>query len=60
MIGQALDNFLGHWTGIENFDSPSMSYDNGNISIMIREGGDREGYFIYTSSFDFFYKEDLS
>ena len=58
--GQALDNFLGHWTGLENLDSPSMSYDNRNISIMINEGGDREGYFIYTSSCDFLYNEDLS
>ena len=58
--GQALDNFLGHWTGLENLDSPSMSYDNRNISIMISEGGDREGYFIYTSSCDFLYNEDLS
>ena len=37
-----------------------MSYDNRNISIMISEGGDREGYFIYTSSCDFLYNEDLS
>ena len=58
--GQVLDNFSGHWTGLENLDSPSMSYDNRNISIMISEGGDREGYFIYTSSCDFLYNEDLS
>ena len=37
-----------------------MSYDNRNISIIISEGGDREGYFIYTSSCDFLYNEDLS
>ena len=58
--GQTLDNFSGHWTGLENLDSPSMSYDNRNISIMISEGGDREGYFIYTSSCDFLYNENLS
>jgi len=58
--GQALDNFSGHWTGLENLESPSMSYDNRNISIMISEGGDREGYFIYTSSCDFLYNENLS
>ena len=58
--GQVLDNFSGHWTGLENLDSPSMNYDNRNISIIISEGGDREGYFIYTSSCDFLYNEDLS
>ena len=46
--GQVLDNFSGHWTGLENLDSPSLSYDNRNISIVISEGGDREDYFIYT------------
>ena len=60
MNGQSPGNFSGHWTGLENLDSPSMSYDNRNISIMISEGGDREDYFIYTSSCDFLYKEDLS
>ena len=58
--GQVLDNFSGHWTGLENLDSPSMNYDNRNISIIISEGGDREGYFIYTSSCDLLYNEDLS
>ena len=58
--GQVLDNFSGHWTGLENLDSPTMSYDNRNISIVISEGGDREGYFIYSSSCDFLYNEDLS
>ena len=58
--GQVLGNFSGHWTGLENLDSPSLSYDNRNISIVISEGGDREDYFIYTSSCDFLYNEDLS
>ena len=57
---QVLDNFSGHWTGLENLDSPTMSYDNRNISIMISEGGDRDGYFIYSSSCEFLYNEDLS
>ena len=60
LYSQSQENFLGNWTGLENLDSPSMSYDNRNISIMINEGGDREGYFIYTSSCDFLYNEDLS
>jgi len=58
--GQVLDDFSGHWSGLENLDSPSMNYDNRNISIIISEGGDRENYFIYTSSCDFLYNEDLS
>ena len=37
-----------------------MSYDNRNISIIISEGGDRDGYFIYSSSCEFLYNEDLS
>ncbi len=55
-----MDNFSGHWTGLENLDSPTMSYDNRNISIIISEGGDREGYFIYSSSCEFLYNEALS
>ena len=37
-----------------------MSYDNRNISIIISEGGDRDGHFIYSSSCEFLYNEDLS
>ena len=58
--GQNLDNFLGHWTGGENLDSPTFSYENRNISIVISEGGDREGFHIYSSSCDFLYNDDLS
>jgi len=57
--GQGLVSFLGHWTGVEELDSPSMTYDNRNISIVISEGGDREGFYIYSSSCEFLYNEDL-
>ena len=60
LYSQSQENFLGSWTGLENLDSPSMSYDNRNLSLIISEGGDREGYFIYTSSCNFLYDEDLS
>ena len=60
LYSQSQENFLGNWTGLENLDSPSMGYDNRNLSIAISEGGDREGYFIYTSSCSFLYDEDLS
>ncbi|SVB00537.1 uncharacterized protein METZ01_LOCUS153391, partial [marine metagenome] len=58
--GQGLVNFLGHWTGIEELDSPSLSYDNRNISIQVMEGGERDGFYIYSSSSDFLYNETLS
>ena len=58
--GQSLVSFLGHWTGVEELDSPSMTYDNRNISIVISEGGDREGFYIYSSSCEFLYNEDLA
>ena len=57
--GQGLSNFLGHWTGLELLDSPSLTYDNRNISLIVSEGGDRDGFHIYTSSCDFLYNEDL-
>ena len=41
--GQGLSNFLGHWTGLELLDSPNLTYDNRNISLVVSEGGDR-GY----------------
>ena len=56
---QGLVNFLGHWTGVEALDSPSITYDNRSISIVISEGGDREGFHVYSSSCEFLYNEDL-
>ena len=58
--GQDLANFLGQWIGDENLDSPSFSYENRNISVVVSEGGDREGFYIYSSSCDFLYNDDLS
>ena len=58
--GQGLVNFLGHWTGIEELDSPSLSYDNRNISILVMECVERDGFYIYSSSSDFLYNETLS
>ena len=57
--GQALVNFLGHWTGTEALESPSMIYENRNISLVIEEGGDRDGFFIFTSSSDFLFNDNL-
>ena len=42
--GQGLSNFLGHWTGLELLDSPNLTYDNRNISLVVSEGGDRDGF----------------
>jgi len=56
---QAISNFLGHWTGVEDLNSSILSYENHNISIVIDEGGVREGFYIFTSSCEFLFNEDL-
>ena len=58
-FSQGLVNFLNHWIGIESLETSSLTYDNRNISIIIEEGGERDGYYIYNSSSDFLYNEDL-
>ena len=50
--GQSLSEFLGHWTGTEELNSPSLTYENRNISLTIEEGGVREGFHIFSSSSD--------
>tara|TARA_Y100001934_G_scaffold261398_1_gene334744 strand:+ start:207 stop:950 length:744 start_codon:yes stop_codon:yes gene_type:complete len=57
--GQALGNFLGSWYGSEQLESPSLSYENRNISIIVNEDGDREGFLTYSSSSQFLFNEDL-
>ena len=57
--GQSLSEFLGHWTGTEQLNSPSLTYENRNISLTIEEGGVREGFHIFTSSSDFLHNEDV-
>ena len=57
--GQGQQNFLGHWTGSEDLSTQSVEYLNRNISIQINEGGDREGFYIFTSSCEFLYNEEL-
>ena len=59
-FGQNLTDFLGHWTGLEELSSPAITYENRNISIQVAEGGERDGYFIYSSSCDFLFNEDLN
>lgn len=59
-FGQSLTDFLGHWTGLEELNSPAFTYENRNISIQVTEGGERDGYYIYSSSCDFLFNEDLS
>ena len=44
LYAQILTDFVGDWTGIENLQSPTKSYQNKNISIQISQGGDRENY----------------
>ena len=57
---QTLIDFIGDWTGVENLQSPTTTYENKSISIQISQGGDRENYLIYTSSSDFIYDQSLN
>lgn len=60
LCAQSLTSFQTQWTGLDDLTSPSFSYQNRNISIMISEGGDRDGHSIYTSSCDFLFNDDLN
>ena len=57
---QTLIDFIGDWTGVENLQNPTITYENKSISIQISQGGDRENYLIYTSSSDFIYDQNLN
>ena len=59
LLGQAQSGFLGQWTGQEDLESESISYQNRNISLIISEGGVREGFYVFESSCDFLYNENL-
>ena len=60
LYAQILGDFIGNWNGVENLHSPIASYLNKSISIEISEGGDREGFLIYTSTSDFIYDNTLN
>tara|TARA_B100001250_G_scaffold412489_1_gene443826 strand:- start:849 stop:1598 length:750 start_codon:yes stop_codon:yes gene_type:complete len=59
LIGQGAYNFLNYWIGLESLETTNLTYENRNISIVIEEGGNREGYYIYNSSSNFLFNEDL-
>jgi len=59
LFAQSNDDFLGHWIGSEDLSSPSTSYNYRNISILVNQGGEREGFNIYSSSSDFLYNQNL-
>ena len=59
LSGQSQSGFLGHWTGQEDLESESISYQNRNISLVISEGGVREGFYVFESSCDFLYNQNL-
>jgi len=59
LFGQDQSEFLGQWIGQEDLDSEVINYENRNISIVISEGGIREGFYIFRSSCDFLFNEDL-
>ena len=56
---QSITTFQAQWTGLDDLVSPSFSYENRNIALTISEGGDRDGFSIFTSSCDFLYNDDL-
>ena len=60
LFGQGQSDFLGQWIGQEDLNSESINYENRNISIIISEGGIREGFYIFQSSCDFLYNENLN
>ena len=60
LFGQAQSDFLGQWTGQEDLESEAISYENRNISIVVSEGGVREGFYVFESSCDFLYNESLA
>ena len=53
LFGQGQSDFLGQWTGEEDLDSEALNYENRNISMVISEGGVREGFYVFQSSCDF-------
>ena len=59
LLGQAPSDFLGQWTGQEDLESDSISYQNRNISLIISEGGVREGFYVFEWSCVFLYIENL-
>jgi len=59
LLGQAQSDFLGQWMGQEDLESESINYENRNISIVISEGGVREGFYVFESSCEFLYNENL-
>ena len=58
----SLGEFIGEWSGMESFasDESEEDYENKNITVDIFEGGDREGYLVYTSSSSIIYNQDIS
>ena len=60
LFGQGQSDFLGQWTGQEDLNSEAINYENRNISVVISEGGIREGFYVFQSSCDFLYNENLN
>ena len=60
LFGQGQSDFLGQWAGEEDLNSEAINYENRNISMVISEGGVREGFYVFQSSCDFLYNENLN
>ena len=54
IFAQASSNFLNHWIGLESLETPALTFENRNISIIIEEGG-KEKVIIFTIHLLIFY-----
>ena len=59
LFSQGQSDFLGQWTGLEDLNSEAINYENRNVSIVVSEGGLREGFYVFQSSCDFLFNENL-
>jgi len=60
LFGQGQSEFLGKWEGQEDLSSETLDYENRDISLVISEGGNREGFYVFQSSCGFLFNEDLN
>ena len=57
---QDLEDFVGNWSGVETLESPTINYSDKSMNLIVDEGGDREGFLIYTSNCEFIYNPEVS
>jgi hypothetical protein len=60
IFSQTNDDLIGNWMGTEDLISPNITFEYRNISIQVNEGGNREGFLVYTSSSNFLFNDNLN